>query len=107
MVDHDSPPASADRLDRFDQLVGRKAQRKQLARATSDRGAWFWLGMFGLVGWSIAVPTLIGIALGLWLDRAWPGRVSWTLTLLIVGVALGCWNAWRWIHRERPEEDAP
>lgn len=100
MAERDTPPGH-----RFDQLVGRKALRKELARAGADRGAWFWLGMFGLVGWSIAVPTLLGIALGLWMDRIWPGRVSWTLTLLIVGVALGCWNAWRWIHRETPKED--
>ncbi len=56
--------------------------------------------MFGLVGWSVAVPTLIGIALGTWIDRTWPGEVSWTLTLLFVGVVIGCANAWRWIQRE-------
>jgi ATP synthase protein I len=56
--------------------------------------------MFGMVGWSVAVPTLLGIALGVWLDRRFDGRISWTLTMLFLGVALGCWTAWYWIERE-------
>jgi ATP synthase protein I len=80
--------------------VGRKAQRKLRARKEEERAAWFWLGMFGLVGWSIAIPTLVGVALGLWIDRRWPAPASWTLTLLIIGVAVGCLNAWYWIKQE-------
>lgn len=55
--------------------------------------------MFGVVGWSVAVPTLAAVALGLWLDRHRPAPFSWTLTLLVAGVALGCWNAWHWVQR--------
>ena len=80
--------------------VGRKAQRKLEARKRGERDAWFWLGMFGLVGWSVAIPTIAGIALGLWLDDRFPGETSWTLTFLIIGVALGCLNAWYWIKQE-------
>ncbi|RBP31064.1 ATP synthase protein I [Marinobacter pelagius] len=84
--------------------VGRRVERKQQARARGRRTAWFGLGMFGLVGWSVAVPTLIGIAIGVWADRRWPGEVSWTLTLLIIGVALGCLNAWYWIKQESEDD---
>ena len=57
--------------------------------------------MFGMVGWAVAVPTMLGIAFGLWLDRNWPAeRTSWTLTFMLVGVALGCANAWYWVKRE-------
>lgn len=80
--------------------VDRKAQRKLRARGERDRGVWFGLGMFGLVGWSVAVPALAGTALGLWLDALGTDRVSWTLTLMILGVALGCLNAWFWVRRE-------
>lgn len=85
---------------RFSREVGRKALRKLRARDEADRGAWFWLGMFGLVGWSVAIPTIIGIVLGLWLDRTFPGRESWTLMFLLLGVVLGCLNAWYWIKQE-------
>ena len=85
--------------------IGDKATRRQQARSRQDRGLWFGVGMFGLVGWSVAVPTLLGIAAGIWLDRIWPGRLSWTLTLLFLGVIFGCRNAWYWIERERKGND--
>ncbi|MDX1433639.1 MAG: AtpZ/AtpI family protein [Gammaproteobacteria bacterium] len=85
---------------RFEEEVRRKAGRKLRARREEERTAWFWLGMFGLVGWSVAVPTVIGVALGVWIDHQWPGRVSWTLTLLFAGVMLGCVNAWYWVKQE-------
>jgi ATP synthase protein I len=90
--------------DEFSRRVGQKALRRLRARRERGHSIWFGLGMFGLIGWSIAVPTLAGIALGIWIDHHWPGRVSWTLTLLFVGIALGCINAWRWIQRESPHE---
>jgi len=67
--------------------------------------------MMGLVGWSVAVPTLLGAALGLWLDGHYPGGRSWTLALLMAGLAIGCFNAWHWVAkeeramREQPEDE--
>ena len=83
------------------EAVGVKEARKMRARRQKDRSVWFGLGMFGLVGWSVAIPTLVGIALGVWIDLKWPSRYSWTLMLLIIGVVLGCLNAWFWVTRER------
>jgi ATP synthase protein I len=80
--------------------VGRQAARKLRARRDGTPGVWFGLGMMGLVGWSVAVPTLLGAALGLWLDRHHPGGHSWTLALLVAGLTLGCLNAWRWVAGE-------
>ena len=56
--------------------------------------------MMGLVGWSIVVPTLLGAALGKWIDSQSLDNRSWTLVLLIAGLTLGCWNAWRWVSKE-------
>lgn len=84
--------------------VAHKAERRLKARGERRRSIWFGLGMFGLVGWAVAVPTLLGIALGLWLDEQWPSEISWTLTMLGVGVALGCLNAWFWVKRESRHE---
>lgn len=89
-----------DPREAFNKQISRRAERKLSARKQKNHTAWFGLGMFGLVGWSVAVPTLIGIAIGLWLDQNWPGQASWTLNLLIIGVALGCLNAWYWIKQE-------
>jgi len=66
-----------------------------------DETVWFGLGMMGIVGWAVAIPTLIGVALGLWIDRAWPSQYSWALMLLIAGVIIGCINAAYWVRRVR------
>ena len=78
-------------------------ERKLRARRRGEQSAWFGLGTFGLVGWSVAVPTVLGILLGMWLDRRYPGQASWTLMLLFVGIVVGCVNAWYWVSREREE----
>ena len=82
------------------ETVGTKENRKIRARQEEDRGVWFGLGMFGLVGWSVAIPALIGIAAGIWIDKRWPSPYSWTLMLLVIGVMVGCLNAWYWVRRE-------
>ncbi len=85
----------------FERQVGAKSRRKVQARREGDRSLWSGLGLFGMVGWSVIVPTLLGIALGRWIDRRWPSPYSWTLMLLLVGTVLGCWSAWYWIQQEQ------
>ncbi len=89
---------------RLAEAVDEQAKRKQKARDERRYGVWFGLGMFGLIGWAIAVPTLLGVALGMWLDSVSPMTFSWTLTLIFAGVMLGCYNAWRWISKEGGKE---
>jgi ATP synthase protein I len=84
----------------FTLQVGTKATRKIRVLKRKQRGVWFGLGMSGLIGWSVAVPTLAGSMLGLWWDRRHPGSRSWTLALLAAGLAIGCTNAWHWIMQE-------
>ena len=84
----------------FGETVGAKAARKLKARRHADPGVWIGLGMIGLVGWSVVVPTLAGTAFGMWLDNRHPGSHSWTLAFLIIGLAIGCLNAWHWIDKE-------
>jgi len=87
----------------FSRTVAAKAARKLRARRNSTQGVWFGLGMMGLVGWSVAIPALAGTALGIWLDSHHPGNHSWTLALLIAGLAIGCFNAWHWVDKENKE----
>ena len=83
--------------------VGTKAARKLKARRNPAQGVWFGLGMMGLIGWSVVVPTLLGAALGIWLDQHHPGKHPWTLALLAAGLAIGCLNAWHWVAKEDKE----
>ena len=84
----------------FSQQVGEKAARKLKAQRHVTQTVWSGLGMMGLVGWSVTVPTLLGAALGIWLDNHHPGSHSWTLALLMAGLAIGCLNAWHWVDKE-------
>lgn len=84
----------------FSEEVRGKEERKIKARSEKDRGIWFGLGMFGLVGWSVAIPTLIGIVAGIWVDKTWASTYSWTLMGLVAGVIVGCFNAWYWVKKE-------
>lgn len=89
----------------LEEKVSTIEKRKIEAREQENRTIWFGLGTFGLVGWSVTIPALVGVALGVWIDSRIPSRFSWTLMLMVFGVALGCMNAWRWVVRESDEEE--
>lgn len=82
-----------------------KAVRERCAR----RDRWFsegepsmmrFVGQIGVLGWIIVAPTLIGLFIGRWIDR-WLGTgIFWSAPLLLVGVVIGCWSAWRWMHQQ-------
>jgi ATP synthase protein I len=84
----------------FSSRVGSQAARKLRAQRDGSKGAWFGLGMSGLIGWSVAVPTLAGVFFGVWLDRRHPTHFSWTLALLVAGLCIGCANVWRWVAQQ-------
>jgi ATP synthase protein I len=84
----------------FARQVASDSARKLRAQREGTRSVWFGLGMTGLIGWSVAVPTIGGAMLGLWLDRRHPGAHSWTLMLLVIGLVIGCANAWHWVVQE-------
>lgn len=90
--------ADDDRRRRFERTIGDRATRRIAARRRHD-SVWFWLGMLGLIGWSVAVPTVAGVALGLWLDRVLPAPFPWVLTFLVIGLGTGLANAWYWVRR--------
>jgi ATP synthase protein I len=81
--------------DRLAGRVRRQADRKLKGKEASP---WADFATFGIIGWSVALPTVLGVGLGLWIDRNWPGEASWTLMLLGLGAAVGCFNAWRWVQ---------
>ena len=103
----DEPNKSPDARSAPAAQIGAKAVRKLKARKSTS-GVWFGLGMMGLVGWSVVVPTLLGAALGVWLDKNHPGKHPWTLALMVVGLAIGCGNAWYWVaQQDKAMRDEP
>ncbi|MBN1458105.1 MAG: AtpZ/AtpI family protein [Armatimonadetes bacterium] len=93
--------------EELEERIGEKAARKLRARAEREESVWFGLGMFGLVGWSVAIPTVLFLALGLWIDRTYPSSHSWTLMMLVLGIGVGAFNAWYWMSQERKKIERP
>jgi ATP synthase protein I len=82
------------------QQVGAQETRKLKSRRLAALNVWSGFGVFGLIGWSVAGPTLLGALLGLWLDKFRPGTHSWTLALLVAGLCLGSLSAWHWVSKQ-------
>ncbi|MGD9947832.1 MAG: AtpZ/AtpI family protein [Desulfobulbus sp.] len=95
---HEERPAHSAKIDR-------DARRRLKAQREKNKNIWYGMGMFGLVGWSIAIPTLLGITLGIWIDRHWPSPYSWTLMLLFAGLMVGCINSWHWIKQTGKDDE--
>ncbi len=87
-------------INPFGREVAEKEKRKLNAQQEEKRSTWFGLAAVGMVGWTVAVPTLLGAALGVWLDKKYPESFSWTLSLLFIGLVIGCGMAWQWVEKE-------
>jgi ATP synthase protein I len=89
MPDQKLPPEAA----RMIRDVGAAQERIERGRGQKNNilGS---IAILGVVGWSVTLPTILGVVLGVWMDRRWPGRFSWALTLMMLGLAIGCTSAW-------------
>ena len=56
------------------------------------------LAQIGVLGWMIVVPMLIGVFAGRWLDQKFNSGLFCTAPLLLLGLALGCFSAWKWME---------
>jgi ATP synthase protein I len=92
--------SDADHPERLDEAVKRRRARVESWQREGERSIGQNLAMIGALGWTIVVPTLLGILLGRWLDRSFGSGIFWTFGLIVAGVATGCWMAWKRIHRE-------
>jgi ATP synthase protein I len=79
--------------------VRRRAERSQRRLREGEPTLARQLATVGVLGWIVVLPVLGGIGLGRWLDRRFlGGGILCTAVLLLVGLVVGCWSAWRWMH---------
>jgi len=79
------------------QAVRLREQRQKLA---SERSLWQNLSMIGALGWLIITPTLLGVALGRWLDDIFGTGIVFSGALIFAGVAMGSYLAWQRINKD-------
>jgi ATP synthase protein I len=82
----------------FLDTISRTLARFKRARAEGEPSVSWQLGQIGVLGWIIVTPALAGLFGGRWLDRHFAMGIFWTAALLVIGIAIGFWSAWRWMH---------
>jgi len=87
--------------DEFETRVRRQSALIEKGRRERGRSFWSYVGLIGAVGWSVVVPMVIAVLVGLWLDRKYQTGSTWTFALLVFGLVVGCVNAWRMITQEQ------
>jgi ATP synthase protein I len=83
---------------RLQNAVRTRRARREGWQREGERSMGQNLAMIGALGWTIVLPTLLGIFMGRWLDRYFEMGIFWTLGLLVAGLALGCTLAWKRMH---------
>jgi len=84
-----------DENDSLVEPVRRQRQRRDFWERHGERSLARNVAMIGALGWLIVTPTLIGLFVGRWIDHAAESGIFWTVSLLFLGLCIGCWLAWR------------
>jgi ATP synthase protein I len=89
-----------DNHERLSDAVKTRQERRERWQREGERSIGQNLAMIGVLGWTIVLPTLLGLFAGRWLDRQFHMGIFWTLGLLVVGLTIGCMLAWKKMHSE-------
>ncbi len=92
-----SPETEPDDGDPLVREVRLRKKRRQRWLREGDASVARRLAQIGVLGWMIVVPMLTGMFAGRWLDRTFNSGIFWTAPLLMFGLVIGCWSAWKWI----------
>ncbi|WP_399277005.1 AtpZ/AtpI family protein [Trinickia symbiotica] len=91
-------------FDDLEAAARRASKRHERGERDPEPSIGSRLAQIGILGWTIVVPTLAGLALGRWLDRVSGNRILFSAPLLMIGAALGFWFAWKWMHRQQQND---
>lgn len=94
------PPDAPHDADRVAQAAQRAARQARTGRDDPEPSLGRRLGQIGILGWSVVVPTLLGLVLGRWLDHRFATGVFFSAPMLMLGAGFGLWSAWKWMHRQ-------
>jgi ATP synthase protein I len=80
--------------------VRKQQERRSRWLTEGEPSVMRFVGQIGVLGWIIVTPTLIGLFIGRWLDHKLGTGIFWSAPLLLLGVVMGSWSAWRWMHKQ-------
>jgi ATP synthase protein I len=93
-----APKVDPDEQDPLVQGIRLHGERRQRWQREGEASVARRLAQIGVLGWIIVVPMLIGVFVGRWLDGRFHSGLFCTAPLLMLGLALGCWSAWKWMQ---------
>ncbi|MDY0071732.1 MAG: hypothetical protein RBR77_03690 [Thauera sp.] len=96
----DSAARATEGADATERAIRRRAERMQHRRRHPGPSPLRGLSALGVLGWSVALPTVGGALLGLWLEQVAPQPFSWPLALMLGGLVIGAVVAWEWMSKE-------
>lgn len=82
------------------EAVRKQRERERRWANEGERSVVRFVGQIGVLGWIIVTPTLVALFMGRWLDQKLGSGIFWSAPLLLIGLVVGCWSAWRWIQRQ-------
>ncbi len=86
--------------DRMTAAVRQERERQREWQHEGEPSMAQYVGQIGVLGWIIVAPTLIGLFIGRWLDHRFGTGIFWSAPLLGIGLIVGCWSAWKWMHKQ-------
>jgi ATP synthase protein I len=92
------PPSETNDNDALVKEVRLRGERHTRRLREGDPSVARRLAQIGVLGWIIVVPLLIGVFAGRWLDQEFNSGLFWTGPLLMLGLGIGCWSAWKWMQ---------
>lgn len=86
--------------DKMTAAVRKQQERRKRWLNEGEPSVARFVGRIGVLGWIIVAPTLIALFIGRWLDHKLGTGIFWSAPLLLSGVVIGFWSAWRWMHKQ-------
>jgi ATP synthase protein I len=93
----ESGPPSEDPMAK---VARRSSERQRQWLSEGQPSTLRFVGQIGVLGWIIVTPILAGLFIGRWLDHRLGTGIFWSAPLLLVGVVIGGYSAWKWMHRQ-------
>ncbi|MBN1675871.1 MAG: AtpZ/AtpI family protein [Kiritimatiellae bacterium] len=93
----DGSQGAGKRKAAFVSEVQRRRKRREQHEREGDSSFWQSVGMMGTIGWSVSVPTALGVLFGRWLDGRLEAGHVFMVFFMLVGLVVGCVVAWRMV----------
>ncbi len=100
MADEEREPEPVDAQADLVSEVRKRRERRERNEREADQSFWSTVGMMGTVGWSVALPTAIGVLVGRWLDMRLDSGHVFVVFFMLLGLGVGCFVAWRQVSEK-------